>query len=355
MTGKNYYKILGIEESSSYEDIKKSYRKLALRYHPDKNPDDKIAEEKFKELAEAYNILSDPLKKQNYDKSRKDPFFSGYSYGSGTNTHYYDHDFNWEKVSWDEVFKKKRNKKGSDISIGIQISIEEMIKGVKKKIKLKRRVKCSDCNAMGSSGPMDKICPRCHGRGKYARVEDISFGKVNKFSTCSMCSGVGRIVTEACKECQGSKFFVIEDLIEINIPSGTIPGMQIVIESKGHDTKDSDISGDLIILIKELLDPVFIRNGTDIKTIEEIGFIDAILGCKIKVELPLGEIIQTVVESNTRHGTILQFPGKGIPEIGIGMRGDFLVEIRIKMPIPQDKEDYDLLEMLRNNKLFKND
>jgi len=365
---KDYYSILGIDKNSTSEEIKKAYRKLAMEFHPDRNPGDKIAEEKFKGIAEAYDVLSDPDKKIKYDtpnpyQGRKaDPFGPGSIFdeymkaSSGTRTSHSD-DFFFEMDDFGEfnVFKKKKQvpKKGRGISINMPLSVSEMITGVQKKIKLKRSVNCKTCKGSGTESYQK--CARCIGSGFVTRVENIGFfGRDSKKTPCDVCHGSGNVVLENCIDCLGAKTKVIEDLIDINILPGSIPGMQFVVPDKGHE--DGALSpGDLIIMVKDLGDSEFIRAGSTLKKVCEIPLLDSIKGCKLKVKMPLGDSIQTVIEPGTQHGTVLQFPGKGIPDLGIGTKGDFLVEIRVKIPSAKDQDDFDLIEQLRNNKLFSNE
>ncbi len=362
---KNYYSILGIDKNSTGEEIKKAYRKLAMEFHPDKNPGDKLAEEKFKDVAEAYDVLSDPSKKAKYDRPEpawgagSNPFgagtpFDDFMKASSNQRYAYSEDFFFEADGFfGGIPKRKVNKKGRGISINIPLSVAEMITGVQKKIKLKRNVNCTRCK--GSGGETYQSCGRCGGQGYVTRVEDIGhWGRGSRRSVCDRCQGTGKVVLENCIDCLGEKTQTIDDLIDINILPGSIPGMQFVIAEKGHED-GATIPGDLIILIKDQNDPEYIRNGTTLKKICDVPLLDAIKGCKLKVRMPLGDVIQTVVEPGTQHGTILQFPGKGIPDMGIGTKGDFLVEIRVKIPEPKDQEDLDLIEDLRNNKLFSNE
>ena len=349
------------------EEIKKAYRKLALENHPDTNPG-KNTEEMFKEIAEAYDILSDPAKKAKYDS----PINNTYSnpgrnpFSSSPYDDYMKRSSNrnksagWEEsfYDFDEFFKetpkreppRTRRKKGQSISINIPISVTEMATGTQKKIKLKRNKKCSGCNGNGALGGNSfQSCGRCSGTGYVVRVENLF---ANRKTPCDVCHGSGKVILEECEVCNGIKVHLVEDIIDINIPAGTIAGMQFIIERKGHESADCSDPGDLIVFIKDLPDSEFIRTGTNLKVVRQISIVDAILGCKVKVTMPLGDIVHTVVEPGTTHGTILQFPGKGIPDLGTGTKGDFLVEIRIKIPHPISKEDYDLLENLRKTKLF---
>jgi len=380
-TTKNYYTALGVEKNASLDEIKKAYRKLAMELHPDRNPGDKKSEEKFKEVAEAYETLSDIDKKSKYDKS----WSPGYGYGtppsppkpespydeyvrrSGKRESYNPNPFGG---GWDDPFSDfdtffnartskqppPKKKKGQGISINIPITVAEMVTGVQKKIKLKRNVKCGPCKGTGAQdGKSFQKCGRCGGSGWVRRIEDFSYGGSGKQTRCDQCNGEGKVVLESCHVCNGGKTELKEDIIDINIPAGSIAGMQFIIAGKGHEENGAAEPGDLIVFIKELNEDEFIRSGTNLRVIHEIPLLDAILGCKIKVKMPMGEIIQTIVEPGTTHGTILQFPGKGIPDIGAGTKGDFLVEVRIKIPIPKTKEDYDLLSDLKKTKLFGND
>ena len=382
MAKKNYYTALGIDKSASLEEIKKAYRKLAMELHPDRNPGNKSAEEKFKEVAEAYETLSDTDKKVKYDKS----WSPGYGYGTpppppkpedpfaeyvrktGGNNRRRE-SYNPFGGGYDDVFSDfdtffnsrtgkqpppPKKKKGQGISINIPITVAEMVTGVQKKIKLKRNVKCGPCKGTGAlDGKSFQGCGRCGGSGWVTRVEHI--GVNGKQTRCDQCNGEGRVVLETCHTCGGLKTELKEDIIDITIPPGSIAGMQFIIAGKGHEENGTVDPGDLIVFIKELQEDEFIRTGTNLRVINEISIVDAILGCKIKVKMPMGDIIQTIVEPGTTHGTVLQFPGKGIPDIGAGTKGDFLVEIRIKIPKPVTKDDYDLLEKLKKTNLFGNE
>ena len=381
---KNYYSILGLDKNASSEEIKKSYRKLALEFHPDRNPGNKGAEDKFKDVAESYEVLSDPIKKERYDrtgsisntppppnngnpfdeymKATGGKFERGYNpFGgkrkSGPSHNYddilkdFDEAFNFENGRNKNTKSETKRKKGQGISINIPITLAESIQGSQKKIRLKRNTKCKVCKGDGAA--THQACGRCGGAGWYTRIEDRMFGTGGKQTMCSVCNGHGKVILEGCHICLGTGIEQVEDIIDINIKPGSIPGMQFIIEGKGHE--DGNSPGDLIVFIKEIPDDEYIRIGTNIKIIKQISIIDAILGCKVKIKLPLGDVIQTIVESGTLHGTILQFPGKGIPEINTGMSGDFLVELKIKIPVPLDNEDYDLLDTLKNTKLFKNE
>ena len=367
---KNYYSILGIERGANSEEIKKAYRKLALEFHPDRNEGNKIAENRFKEIAEAYEILSDPIKKAKYDKP--EPVFGGSwagGYGNPNDNPYEEYirnrkgSFSGFRGNPDDYLKdiedffstrksakQQKPKKGQGISINIPISIEEMISGTQKKIKLKRNVKCKSCKGEGIETLQN--CGRCGGVGYVRRVENLGYGQFGgKQTPCDVCHGKGKVPLENCLDCKGRGTVLQDDIIDINIPAGFIPGLQFIVNGKGHE--DGVEPGDLIVLIKEAPGEEYIRAGTNIKIIKEISVLDAISGCKLKVKLPCGDTIQTIVEPGTSHGTTLQFPGKGIPDMGIGSKGDFLVEIKIKIPYPEDKEDLDLLEALKNMKLFK--
>ena len=379
-TTKNYYSSLGIDKNASLEEIKKAYRKLAMELHPDRNPGNKSAEEKFKEVAEAYETLSDTDKKTKYDGS----WSPAYGYGTPppqpkpespydeyvrrTSSGARREAYNPFGGGWDEQFSDfdtffnsrtskqppPKKKKGQGISINIPITVAEMVTGVQKKIKLKRNIKCNPCKGTGSmDGKSFQKCGRCGGSGWIRRIDDIGTYS-NKQTKCDQCSGEGKVILETCHTCNGQKTELREDIIDINIPAGSIAGMQFIIAGKGHEDIGATEPGDLIVFIKELNEDEFIRTGTNLRVIHEIQLLEAILGCKIKVKMPMGEIVQTIVEPGITHGTILQFPGKGIPDIGAGTKGDFLVEIRIKIPKPITKEDFDLLNDLKNTKLFGN-
>jgi molecular chaperone DnaJ len=339
---KDYYRILGVERNASSEEIKKSYRKLALQYHPDKNPNNKESESRFKEIAEAYDVLSNPDKKSKYD-------FSGSFFQSAGSNPFARYDSYWN----DMFTKRDKYKKGQNLFVNIPITLQEMYLGAKRTIQARKYKKCAPCKGNGSlNGESHQTCFNCKGSGFVQKMHNHHFAQVTTTVECEQCHGTGKMIFEICETCIGKGANVFEEEIDIDIPKGSLPGMQLTVEGKGNEEPGSTVPGDLLINIKEIEDNVYARQGTNVKIIKEINFFDACLGTKIDVKLPLGEVISLLVESGTSHGTILQLQGRGIYEFSMGSKGDFLVELHIKVPKPRNPEDIELLEEIRKKEIF---
>ena len=345
---KDYYKILKVERNATAEEIKKSYRKLALLYHPDKNPGDKTAESNFREIAEAYEILSNPNKKMQYDSGGSfNTFFNSVNsnpFSKFTSTTY-----------WEDIFKNRVvERKGQNLFLNIPITIYEMYTGTKRSVKSRKYKKCKSCEGNGSlHGKSFQTCYNCKGSGNVNSTYYSGFAQVVKNSTCTQCNGTGKMILEVCEDCLGKGAVIFEEIIDIDIPKGSIPGIQISIPGKGNEEPGSTSPGDLMINIKETIDPYYERQGTNVKIIKDITFIDACIGTNIDVKLPLGEIVSLVVDPGTLHGTILQLAGRGLYEFSMGSTGDFLVEIHIKVPKVTNSKDIEILEKLRKKEIFK--
>jgi molecular chaperone DnaJ len=343
---KNYYELLGVSKDSSDEEIKKSYRKLALQYHPDKNPGDKDSEAKFKSIAEAYGVLSDPDKKRKYDHTLNNPFA-----GSGFNPfgNYPGGDI------WGDIFANKNAgvKKGQNIMVNVPLTIQEMYTGVKRTIKVRKYGKCKPCKGNGSlDGVSFQQCYNCKGKGVTTETRFQQFAQVVTHNTCTQCHGTGKMILEVCETCMGKGANVVDEETEIEIPKGALPGMQLNIPGKGNEEPGTTHPGDLIINITEIVSSEYERQRTNIKVTKEITFIDACLGTEIKVKLPLGEEVSIAVDAGTSHGTILQLKGKGLYEFTMGSYGNFLVEINIKIPKLITPEEKKFLNKLRRKELF---
>ena len=342
----DYYKILEIDENSDSDTIKKAYRGLAQKYHPDKNPGDKSAEDKFKKIAEAYETLSKPEKKNKYDNSRKfrSPFsgFADTFGGRNSGNPFYEH-----------VFNKPAPAQGSSLSVNLQINLKEVLKGVDKKIRLKRNKKCKTCSGTGAEGGRSfQKCGNCNGEGYFQVNQNRGFVQINQVQTCNACNGIGKVILEVCLDCFGKGLKMEEDVIDIKIPPGASDSMQFVVENKGNESPGGGKNGDLYVRVKEIPDPEFIRRGIDLISSREITFVDAILGNNIDVIMPTGEEVKAIVDPGTVSGTVLKFKQKGVPNIGYGGVGDFLVELNIKVPSNLTDEQKQFIESLKQNEIF---
>lgn len=344
---KDYYKILEVSENADAEAIKKSYRSLALKYHPDKNNSPE-AEEKFKLISEAYGILGDSSKKTKYDsdkmsKGRFDDLFGNTKWD---NNHFNDHYNVWKSTP--------PVQKGISLNISLHINLSDVLNGIEKRIKIKRDKKCVPCSGSGSDGGKSfQNCGNCNGSGYLSVNQNRGFVQINSVQICNACGGSGKVVLEACLYCYGAGLKKEEEIIDIKIPAGSSDGMQFVIEGKGNDTKGEGKAGDLYVRIKENPDPVFIRKGIDLISTKEITFIDAVLGTNIDVIMPGGETVTTVVDPGTIPGTVLRFGQKGIPNMGYGGKGDFLIELNVKIPNDLTEDQKEWLKEQKDNKIFQ--
>ena len=357
MTRRDYYEILGLNRNAAEDDIKKAYRKLAIKYHPDKNPDDKQAEEKFKEAAEAYEVLSDPQKKQRYDQF-------GHA-GLGGNG-----GFNAGGMNMDDIFSQfgdifggafgfsgggtrggRRVSRGTNLRVKVKLNLQEIAHGVEKKIKVNKYLSCKTCHGSGAKGGQYDTCRSCNGTGAHTRVQQTILGAMQTQTTCSVCHGEGRIVKDKCHTCHGEGIVREEEVISINIPAGVADGMQLSLSGKGNAAPRGGINGDLLILIEEEEHPQLKREGNHLIYFLNISFPDAALGCN--VEVPTIEAKAKIkIEPGTQSGKVLRLKGKGLPDVNAYGKGDLLVEINVHTPTHLSQEERKALEQLRDSKNF---
>ena len=352
---KDYYKVLGVDKNASEEEIKKAYRKMAMQYHPDKNPDNPEAESKFKEAAEAYDTLSSPDKKSSYDRygSSGNPFGGGGNpFGGGG--------FNMDDIfsNFGDIFGNSFNQRyggtqrpqgrGSNLRIKVSLTIDEILKGANKKLKYKRQDKCSPCD--GKGGTDVRSCIPCNGTGQRTVVQNTPFGQVRQVTTCPDCAGSGQVVKNKCNSCNGDGTTLKEEVVDIQVPAGVSNGMQLSMNGYGNYARNGQ-AGDLQIIIEEIRDNSFQRENNNIIVEKKISVIDAINGANIKVSTPHGEIPITI-EPGTEHGKVIRINGKGIPDINYGM-GDLYVKISIKIPKSISMDEKYILEKLKNSKNFE--
>jgi molecular chaperone DnaJ len=354
---KDYYNILGVNKGSSDDEIKKAYRKMAMQYHPDRNPDNPEAEVKFKEAAEAYDVLGNSEKRSNYDRfgtADENPFSGGNPFGGGFGGHGFSMDDIFSQFG--DIFgnrnpfggNQRRQKKGSDLRIKVVLTIEDILKGTVKKLKYKRHHSCSTCK--GKGGTEEKSCLPCSGTGRRIVVQNTPFGQIRQETGCPDCQSTGKQIKNKCLICHGEGTVVKEDVVDVDIPAGLSHGMQLSMKGYGNHIRDG-VAGDLLIIIEELREMNFVREGNNIVCEKEISVIDAICGSNVSVKTPHGNI-QVVITPGTTHGSILRVAKKGIPDMNLGL-GDLLVKIKIKIPKNISLDEKYILEKLKNSKNFE--
>ena len=352
----DYYSILGVDRNANEEQIKKAYRKKAMQFHPDKNQGDPTAETKFKEAAEAYEVLSDATKKSNYDNygsATGNPFGGGGNpFGGGGG-----HGFNMDDIfsQFGDVFgnrgggrQQKRQTKGSDLRIKVVLNIDEILKGCTKKLRYKRQIKCDPCNGKGGTDVRD--CLTCKGTGHRIVVQNTPFGQMRTETTCPDCQATGKIIRNQCNHCHGEGTQLKEQVVDVEIPVGVSNGMQLTMQGVGNNARDG-VSGDLHILVEEEQDFSYKREGNNIIVEKTISVIDAICGAHINVSTPHGDL-PLYIEPGTEHGKTTRIGGKGIPDINYGL-GDLYVKIAVKIPKSIDLDEKHILERLKDSKNFK--
>jgi len=350
---KDYYKILGVDRNATEDEIKKSYRKIAKDTHPDKNPNNPEAEAKFKEAAEAYEILSSPDKKANYDRfgsenSGGNPFGNPFG-NSGFNT---DDIFSQFGDIFGNAFSsryngQRRQSKGSDLRIKVSLSIDEILNGANKKLKYKRQDKCNHCN--GKGGTDVKSCATCNGSGQRTFVQNTNFGQIRQNTICNDCNGSGKVIKNKCNHCNGEGTSIVEQVVDVEIPKGVSNNMQLTMQGFGNYIREG-VPGDLQIIVEEIEEKYFKRVDNNIVIEKTISVIDAIIGSIIKIKTPRGEQSITI-EPGTEHGKQIKIVGKGIPDIHRGL-GDLIIKISIKIPKNINLEEKSILEKLKKSNNF---
>ncbi|MDA3891159.1 MAG: molecular chaperone DnaJ [Salinivirgaceae bacterium] len=364
MAKRDYYEILGVSKDASAEEIKKAYRKQAIKFHPDKNPDDKESEEKFKEAAEAYEVLCNAQKKQRYDQYGHAGMGGAAGGGFGG--------FSGGGMSMDDIFSsfgdifggfggggfggggrsRQRVNKGTNLRVKVKLTLADVANGVTKKIKVNKYVFCDTCDG---SGAKDKHsfsnCSTCGGSGQVTRISNTFLGQMQTASTCPSCNGEGKIITHKCTSCTGEGVVRKEDIVSINIPAGVAEGMQLSVSGKGNAPRRGGINGDLLVAINEEEHPDLIREGNDIVYNLFLSFPDAVTGTTSEIPTVDGKV-KIKVDSGTQSGKILRLRGKGIPEVNGYGKGDLLVNIQIWTPQEVTKEEAKILEKFKSSDSF---
>lgn len=354
MAKRDYYEILGIDKSASQAEIKKAYRKQAIKYHPDKNPDDAEAEAKFKEAAEAYEVLSDENKKARYDQFGHQAFEGAGGFGGGG-------------MNMDDIFSQfgdifggafggggfsgfgggfgggQRRVKGSNLRVRLKLTLEEIANGVEKKIKVKRKVQ--------APGTTYKTCTTCNGTGQVTRVTNTILGRMQTSAPCNTCGGAGQIIDKKPNDADAQGLIIKEETIPVNIPAGVVDGMQLKVSGKGNEAPGNGVSGDLLVAIEELEHDNLQREGDNLHYDLYVSLPDAILGTSKEIDTVTGKV-RIKIEAGVQSGKILRLRGKGIPSINGYGKGDLLVHVNVWTPKTLNKSQKEFFESMREDDHF---
>ena len=371
MEEKSYYEILGVEKNASADEIKKAYKKKAIQYHPDRNPGNKEAEEKFKEAAEAYSVLSDPDKRQRYDQFGKagvsgaagngGPFGGGFGGG----------------MSMDDIFSmfgdifggrggfggfsgfgggggtQQRKFRGSDLRVRVKLNLKEISTGVEKRFKLKKYVACPHCHGSGADGNGGtETCPTCKGRGTVIRTQQTILGTMQTQTTCPTCGGEGHVIKNKCTHCGGEGIIMGEETVTVKIPAGVAEGMQLSMSGKGNAGKHNGIPGDLLIVVEEEKDKELIRDENDLVYNLLLSVPTAALGGTVEIPT-VDSKVKVKIDPGTQPGKVLRLRGKGLPDVNGYGQGDLLVNISIYIPEALSRDEKKALEQMQDSDNFR--
>jgi molecular chaperone DnaJ len=371
-TKRDYYEILGVSKSASADEIKKAYRKVAMQFHPDRNPGDKAAEEKFKEAAEAYEVLSDADKKAQYDRfghaGMSGAGRGGFG-GGGGNMNMDDIFSQFGDIFGEDVFgsffgggggggrgrgqSRPRGVRGNNLRIKLKMTYEEIAKGASKTIKVKKHVACSTC---GGTGAKDKnavtTCSTCNGNGQVRKVTNTFLGQMQTVSTCPTCNGEGTTITNKCGTCKGEGRVYAEETVSIDIPAGVQDGMQLSVGGRGNAGERGGPPGDLIVLIEEEPHPQLHRDGLNVIYDLHISFPDAVFGAQLEVPTIDGKA-KIKVPAGTQGGKIFRLKGKGFPALNSYEKGDQLIHVNVWIPQHLTAEEKSMVEKMQGSQNFK--
>lgn len=367
MSKRDYYEVLEVQRNASKEEIKKAYRKMALQYHPDRNPGDKAAEEKFKEAAEAYEVLSNDEKKRRYDQYGHAGVggAGGFSGGGMTMEDIFSHfgDIFSDAFSGFGNFggfggfsgSRGGTRKGSNLRIRVKLTLEEVANGVEKKVKVRKSVTCQTCKGSGASESNGlSTCSTCKGSGQVTRVQRTIIGAMQTTSVCSACNGQGKIVTKPCSSCRGDGVVPEEEVIRIDIPAGVAEGMQLSVPGKGNAAPRGGANGDLIVVIEEEQHPDLIREENNLIYNLLISIPDAVNGTTVDIPTIDGQA-RVKIDPGTFSGKLLRLRGKGLPEVNSYSRGDLIVRVMVFIPENISKDERKILEKLNESPNFRPD
>ncbi len=366
MAKRDYYEVLEVAKNATADEIKKAYRKKAIKYHPDKNPGDKESEEKFKEAAEAYEVLSDAQKRQRYDQfghAGMGGAAGGGGFGGGFS------DIEDIFSSFGDIFgghfggfggfgggggrSRQRVNKGSNLRVKVKLTLAEIVKGVEKNIKVKKYVSCQHCSGSGAAnGSSHSTCHTCHGSGQVTQVTNTFLGQMQSTAVCPTCNGDGKTITEKCTHCAGEGIVRDEEVISINIPAGVAEGMQLSMSGKGNAARRGGVNGDLLIYIQEEEHEDLVRDGSNLIYNLMLSIPEAVLGTTAEIPTVDGKV-KVKIDAGTQPGKVLRLRGKGVPELNSYRTGDLLVNINVYIPEAVSRDEKKMMESIQESENFK--
>ena len=367
MAKRDYYEVLGVERSASTDDIKKAYRKLALKHHPDRNPGNREAEEKFKEATEAYEVLKDPEKRSSYDRFGH----AGAGMGAGAGGFGFEtfdlsealrafmRDFGgfggFEDIFGGGARRRRTVSRGGNLEVRLPLTLEEIAQGTTKKIRIRRWERCGSCGGLGSEpGSAPVTCPTCEGRGQVQRVTRSFLGQMMNVTTCPTCRGEGTMIQSPCRACTGTGRVQSQGTISVKVPPGVARGNYLTMSGKGNVGLRGGPAGDVIVFIEEKPHEEFDREGDDLYRVQPVSYATAVLGGSVEVPT-LGGRARLKIPAGTPSGKVLRMRGEGLPHLNGYGRGDLLVEIVVWIPRKVGSADRKLLEALRDKPPFEPD
>lgn len=362
-TKRDYYEVLGVSKSATADEMKKAYRKLAMKYHPDKNPDDQEAEDKFKEAAEAYEVLSDDQKRAQYDRFGHAGMDGAGGFGGAGGMSMEDifsqfGDIFGQGNPFESFFgggrrtERGRGQRGSNLRIKVKLNLEEIAEGVQKKIKVKKHITCDSCNGSGAKDSNSyQTCSTCHGQGAVRKVTNTFLGQMATTQTCPTCQGDGKIITSKCTKCRGDGREYGEEIITIDIPAGVTEGIQLSMNGKGNAGLRGGPAGDLLLNIEEVVDPELKREDSNVIHELYLNIAEAALGASVEVPTITGKA-KIKIPKGTQSGKLFRLQGKGIPNINGYGRGDQIVKVQVYTPTELTSEEEKMLEKLKNSPNF---
>lgn len=365
MAKRDYYEVLGVDKNATEDQIKKAYRTIAIKYHPDRNPGNKEAEEKFKEAAEAYDVLHDPQKRQQYDQFGFNGPQGGFGGAGGFS------------MNMDDIFsmfgdifggrgggfgggahRGPQKHRGSDLRLKVRLTLEEIATGVTKKFKVRKDIPCSHCHGTGAEdGSVMDICPTCHGSGVITHTTQSIFGMMQTQGTCPTCGGSGNVIKNKCKHCAGTGVEKGEEVVEIKIPAGVAEGMIINVPGKGNAGHNKGVNGDIQVYVEEIEDERFIRDESDLIYNLLLDFPTAALGGDVEIPTIQGTKLRVKIEPGTQPGKTLRLRGKGLPAVqGYGRgNGDLVVNISVYVPKTLSRDEKEAIEEFKHSDNFQGD